>query len=78
MSFDVGILITNESKRKRINLVEVNLSSGYKSTVGHYKTAEEALKALEEKEIELAGEGVGYEAVFVEGFRSLPKRYKRG
>lgn len=71
MSFDTGILITKECKKNRINLVEVNLSSGYKNTIGHYKTAEQALKALEEKEVELAGDGVGYEAVFIKGFRKV-------
>ena len=63
MSIDIGILINNEVKKHRINLVEVGLSNDYKNTIGHYKTAEEALVALEEN-------GVAYEAIFVKGFKS--------
>ena len=74
MSFDVGIMISNEKKRKRGNLVEVNLSSGWHKTIGHYKTTEKALKALEKKIEELNAEGVNYEAVFVKGFSTKRKR----
>lgn len=62
MSSDVGIMISNEKRRKRVNLVEVGLSDGCKRTIGHYKDAEEALSALE-------GNTEDYEAIVVSGFR---------
>ena len=59
MSYDIGILITKE--KKRINLVEICLSSGYKKTIGHFKTAEEALAKIEEDDL-------SYEGIIVKGF----------
>jgi len=68
MSIDVGIMITKEKNRNRINLVEVSLSSGYKQTKGHYKTAEEALKALQNLQEEMYEYSGGYEQIIIKGF----------
>lgn len=68
MSVDVGIMITKEKKRNRINLVEIGLSNGYKQTKGHYKTAEEALKALQDLQEEMSVYSGGYEQIVIKGF----------
>jgi hypothetical protein len=68
MSIDVGIIITKEKKRNRINLVEIGLSNGYKETKGHYKTAEEALSALQKIQEEMYEYSSGYEQIIIKGF----------
>ena len=49
-------------------MVEVCLSTGSKHTVGHFKTAGEALAWIEERDEGDEFGGGSYEAVFVKGF----------
>lgn len=69
MSGDIGIVI--EKNNKFVNLVEVNLSSGYKNILGRYKTAEDALISLQKKIEKNKKEhfGATYEEILLKGWK---------
>ena len=66
MSYDVGVII--KKNKNKVNLVDVNLSTGSMELLGTYENADKALEALQKNIKRMNKIGFEYEGVFVEGF----------